>query len=103
MEAAGADVHFDNGWPGWEANLDNPLVKQTLATYKALFQTEPAVKAIHGGLECGYLAERLPGIQMVAFGPEIRHAHTPDEAVLLDTVEPFYDFVRQLVRDLCRA
>lgn len=103
MEAAGAEVSFENAWPGWEADLENPLVRQTLATYKALFETAPEIKAIHGGLECGYLSERLPNTHMVAFGPEIRHAHTPDEAVVLDTVEPFYRFVRQLVRDLCRG
>lgn len=101
MEAAGAEVHFDNAWPGWEANLDNPLVKQTVATFKSVFERPPQIKAIHGGLECGYLSERLPGTHMVAFGPEIRHAHTPDEAIVLDTVPPFFALVRQLVADLC--
>lgn len=103
MEAAGAEVEFDNGWPGWEADLENPLLAQTVSTYQALFATSPQIKAIHGGLECGYLSQRLPGVHMVAFGPEIRNAHTPDESVVLDSVEPFFMLVRQLVRDLCRT
>lgn len=103
MEAAGAQVEFSNAWPGWEADLDNPLVRTAISTYAELFDQAPAIKAIHGGLECGYLAERLPSCNMIAFGPEIVNAHTPDEAVVLDTVGPFYELARRLLRNLCRS
>lgn len=103
LEAAGASVTYENEWPGWEADLENPLVERVLSVYEDLYDAQPAVKAIHGGLECGFFAQRIPGISMIAFGPEIRNAHTPDEAILVETVPPFYALVRALVRDLCRA
>jgi dipeptidase D len=70
-------------------------------TYLRLFGRPPAIKAIHAGLECGVLGQRLEGVDMISFGPEIRHAHTPDEALVLDTMPRFWDFVSALVADLC--
>lgn len=102
LQAAGAGVLFQHAWPGWAADAENPLVERAIAVYEDLYAEEPEVKAIHGGLECGYLAQRIPGIHMVAFGPEIRNAHTPDEAIVLDTVPRFYELVRALVQDLCK-
>lgn len=50
---------------------------------------EPEVVALHAGLECGILAEKIPGLDMVSFGPTIKNAHSPDEACDIATVEPF--------------
>ena len=101
LEASGAQVEFRGAYPGWEADLDNPLLERHNQVYERLFGRPPAVKAIHAGLECGILHKRIPGVHMIAFGPEIRNAHTPDEAVLLDTVEPFWRLVAALASDLC--
>lgn len=48
------------------------------------------VGAIHAGLECGIIGEKLPGLDMVSFGPTIKGAHSPQERVLIPTVEPFW-------------
>ena len=103
LEASGATIEFQHEWPGWEADLTNPLVERAMAVYEKLYESQPAIKAIHGGLECGFFAQRIPGIEMISFGPEIRNAHTPDEAIVLDTVPRFYELVRALVRDLCKG
>lgn len=52
---------------------------------------EPKVTAIHAGLECGILGERLPGCDMVSYGPTILGAHSPDERLDISTVQPFWD------------
>lgn len=101
LEASGATSTYQGAYPGWEADLDNPLLARTIAVYEALFGEPPAVKAIHAGLECGILHTQMPSVHMVAFGPEIRNAHTPDEAVVLDTVEPFWRLLSGMARDLC--
>lgn len=49
------------------------------------------MKAIHAGLECGIIGEKLPGVQSVSYGPTIRGAHSPDERVKISTVAPFFD------------
>lgn len=101
LESAGANVRFEAAYPGWQADLDNPLLVRARVVYERLFGGPPEIKAIHAGLECGILNKRIPGLHMIAFGPEIRNAHTPDEAVVLDTVEPFWRLVSSLVSDLC--
>jgi dipeptidase D len=101
LEAAGATSTCEGAYPGWEADLDSPLLARVLDVYEAMFGEPPAVKAIHAGLECGILHKAMPEVHMVAFGPEIRNAHTPDEAVVLDTVEPFWRLLSGLARDLC--
>jgi dipeptidase D len=101
LVAGGAHVLFQGGYPGWEADVHDPLVARACAVYERTFGSRPAIKAIHAGLECGILRRRLPTVSMIAFGPEIRNAHTPDEAVVLDTVEPFFRLLVELARDLC--
>jgi dipeptidase D len=59
------------------------------------------LEAIHAGLECGILSDRLPGLEMVAFGPDIHDAHTPQESLVIDTVEPFWRHAVRLVASLC--
>lgn len=101
LESSGAEVRFSGAYPGWEAKTDTALVQQAERTYLRLFSRPAAVKAIHAGLECGILGRRLPGVDMISFGPEILHAHTPDESLVLDTMPRFWQFVSALVGDLC--
>ena len=60
-------------------------------SYKRLFGTEPKVKAIHAGLECGLFLEKYPSLDMVSFGPTLRGVHSPDERMLIPTVEKFWN------------
>ncbi len=101
LQASGADVSHDAAYPGWEADPESPLLQATKDAYERLFGEKAEIKAIHAGLECGILGQRLPGVSMVSFGPEIRNAHTPQETLVLDTVPPFFELVAELVRQLC--
>jgi dipeptidase D len=100
LEASGATVSCCHAFPGWEARLDTELLSTARASYSALFGRQPILEAIHAGLECGVLNDRVPGLEMIAFGPDIHDAHTPNETLVIDTVEPFWRFVVQLAADL---
>ncbi len=101
LEASGATIEYHNGFPGWEPQPDTDLVLQAKASFRMLFQHEVIIEAIHAGLECGILGDRVPGLEMIAFGPEIHDAHTPVESLLIDTVEPFWRYAVRLVANLC--
>ena len=58
------------------------------------FGSEPAVKAIHAGLECGLIGEKYPGMDMVSMGPQIESPHSPDERVQISTVDRFYRLLK---------
>lgn len=91
FELGGAKVETGEGYPGWKPNTDSPILKVAVDSYKKLFGVEPKIKAIHAGLECGLFLEKNPALDMVSFGPTLRGVHSPDERMLIPTVEKFWN------------
>ena len=87
------------GYPGWQPDFDSPLLARGIALHEKLFGFEPAVKAIHAGLECGILKSKKPGVDILSFGPTIRGAHSPTERLDIATVTPFWQYLRALLAD----
>ena len=101
LEHTGAVVTFHGAYPGWNADPGNPLLSAAKRTYEELFAEPARVKAIHAGLECGILGQRLDGVDMLSFGPEIWNAHTTDEMVFVHSVSAFWSLLAALVQNLC--
>ena len=87
---AGAKVTRKDGYPGWKPDLGSKALAVVREVYRKRWAQEPHVTAIHAGLECGLLGEKIPGLDMVSFGPQIEGAHSPDERVLVPSVERFW-------------
>lgn len=87
---AGAKVEHSDGYPGWAPNTDSHILRVTEKSYIKLFGTQPKVRAIHAGLECGLFLETHPGLDMVSFGPTLRGVHSPDERLEIATVDKFW-------------
>ena len=100
FDLAGASVSSNDPYPGWKPNPDSAIVRKAVAIYRDLFGSEPAVKAIHAGLECGLLIEKIPGMDAVSIGPEIRGAHSPEERVQISSVQKFYRHTAAILKDL---
>lgn len=85
----GTDVRISHsdGYPGWTPDPASPILKICTDTFRELFHEEPLTLAIHAGLECGLFATKYPGMDMVSYGPTMRGVHSPDERLLIDTVE----------------
>ena len=94
----GAKATHTEGYPGWKPNLGSPILKNAKETYRSLYGKEPAVKAIHAGLECGIIGEKYPGMDMVSFGPTLEGVHSPDEKIYIDTVEKFWNFLLAILK-----
>lgn len=90
FELGGATVETGDGYPGWKPNPSSEILRVAVESYKRLFGTEPKVKAIHAGLECGLFLEKYPSLDMVSFGPTLRGVHSPDERMLIPTVDKFW-------------
>ncbi len=60
----------------------------------------PEVKAIHAGLECGLIGEKVPGIDMISFGPQIEFPHSPGERVSIASVERFWQVLAAMLEEL---
>jgi dipeptidase D len=100
LSHAGAEVIFSDGYPGWEPNLTSEILKITRRSYLKLFRKEPLIKAIHAGLECGLVYEKIKGIDMISFGPTIRGAHTPEEMIEIKTAQMFWDLLVDVVTNM---
>ncbi len=100
LTRSGATVTFSDGYPGWPAEPDSPLLKQAVQTFEAVLGHAPKLTAVHAGLECGVLKGKLPRLQIISFGPDIRDAHTTQERIYLDSVPPFYACLAHLLADL---
>ena len=92
FENMGATVEQSGDYPGWQPNMNSPILQTMTSLYRELFHEEPKVKACHAGLECGLLGEKLPGVDMISFGPNIRAAHSPDEKVQISSVQKFWQY-----------
>jgi dipeptidase D len=99
-EMGGAEVTQGAGYPGWQPNLDSPILKTALDTYEQLHGRRPEVKAVHAGLECGIIGEKYPGIDMVSLGPTLEGVHSPDEKIHIDTVPKFYDYLLAILANV---
>jgi dipeptidase D len=87
---AGADTEVGEGYPGWKPNADSEILGITIEQYRRLFGKEPVVRAIHAGLECGLFMEKYPHLDMISFGPTLRGVHSPDERLLIPSVDLFW-------------
>lgn len=102
FELSGASVRVGDGYPGWQPNMDSKVLKLSKGVFKNLFSKEAEVKAVHAGLECGILANKYPGLDMVSFGPTIEGAHSPDERVKIPDVEKFYRLLKNILTEIAK-
>ena len=96
---AGAIVKHEGEYPGWAPAAESPVRDACVASYRKLFGTEPKVKAIHAGLECGLFTEKFPGLDMVSFGPTLRGVHAPGERLDLASLDKFVALLADVVQN----
>jgi len=99
-QLAGAEVEEGNGYPGWKPNLESQVLGVLKQVHVRELGVEPELKAIHAGLECGLIGEKVPGMDMASFGPQIEFPHSPDERVKIDSVDRFYRVVTATLAEL---
>ncbi|MCD4707298.1 MAG: beta-Ala-His dipeptidase [Candidatus Sabulitectum sp.] len=95
---AGARVSMGNGYPGWAPDQSSELLKTARASFIECFGSEPAIEAIHAGLECGIIGERVGNLDMISLGPDINDVHIPGESVCVSSVASFLDYLIDLLK-----
>ena len=100
FELAGAEVLVEDGYPAWKMNPNSELVNVAVEQYHKLFGKKPRVLGIHAGLECGLFSEKYPNLDMISFGPTLRYVHTPDERLLIPTVQMVWDHLLAILKNI---
>ncbi len=100
FELAGYRVTLSGDYPGWQPNPDSSILHLMKDLYVQMFNEEPVVEACHAGLECGILKAKYPHVDVISFGPTIEGAHSPDERVNIKSVEKFWNYLLETLKNI---
>ncbi len=99
-ERSGAALRAESGYPAWEWREASPLRECFKRCYRALYQKDIEVMAIHAGLECGVLSDKLEGLDAVSIGPDMKDIHTPRERLSISSSERTYQLIKEVLKSL---
>jgi len=100
FKLAGAETQSSTGYPGWKPNPASPILQTSQAVFERLFGEKPHITSMHAGLECGLFKERNPKLDMISCGPTLLGAHSPDERLNIPTVEKWWKFLVELLKNI---
>ena len=95
---AGGSMKVEGSYPAWRYNKDSKLKSSMIEAYKSVLGKDIKVVATHGGLECGLLMERIPGLEAVSLGPTMHGVHITDEKLKIDSVGRLYSFLVEYLK-----
>lgn len=99
-EFLGGEIELDGDYTAWEYCTDSKVRERVSEVYTKLYGREPVFEAIHAGLECGMLADKIPGMDAVSFGPDNFDIHTPKERLSISSTQRVYAFIVELLRSM---
>ncbi|WP_333802274.1 M20/M25/M40 family metallo-hydrolase [Sphingobacterium multivorum] len=100
FELGGFKVDFSGNYPGWAPNPNSEILEVLKSIYTRQHGEVPEVVACHAGLECGILGTNYPAMDMISFGPTILGAHSPAERVSISSVQKFWSFVLDILKEI---
>ncbi len=80
-------------YPGWEFAKESYLRTLCNQVYEKKYYQPLVIEAIHAGLECGFFASKIPGLDAVSIGPSMEDIHTPNENINLPSVKRTYEYL----------
>jgi dipeptidase D len=94
------EVEMSGSYPGWKPNPKAQILGIMTDLYKKLYNEAPKVVACHAGLECGIIKSHYPNMEMISFGPTIQGAHSPDERVNIESVQKFWNYLKETLKNI---
>ena len=87
-------------YPAWEYKKDSHLRDTMVRLFSEMYGKKPEVVAIHAGLECGMLSEKLPGLDCVSIGPNMHDIHTSREKLEIESTRRTWEFLLEILKAL---
>lgn len=97
---AGAKVEYGGAYNGWQPNANSPILKVMENVYEKLYGKKAEVTVMHAGLECGIIQGIYPDMDMISFGPDLKHPHSPDEAISILSVARVWEYLKSTLTDI---
>ena len=99
-ESMGGNCKTAGDYPGWAYKVVSPLRDSMIKIYQRMFGKEPVVEAIHAGLECGFFADKIPGLDCVSLGPDMKDIHTTEETMSISSVKRTWEFLLKILEEV---
>ena len=96
-ELVGGTVEVTGDYPGWQFRRESPLRDKMTAVYEEMYGTKPRVEAIHAGLECGILGSKIPDLDCVSIGPDMKDIHTTEETLSISSTRRVWEYLVKLL------
>ena len=94
----GGEVVTEGDYPPWEYLRDSKLRDVMTDVFEDMYGRKPVIEAIHAGIECGILSGKLPGLECVSIGPDIKDIHTPAERMSISSVQRVWDYMIEVLK-----
>lgn len=100
LEGSGFTVRIGGGYPAWAPNPDSTFTKEVKEAYIKIVGKEPVITAIHAGLECGTINDKIPGMDSLSIGPNLFDVHSVNEHVEVESAERVAAFVKAMLKEI---
>lgn len=99
-EGLGGVAERSGDYPAWEYKRDSVFREKLAAVYERMYGKPPVIQAIHAGLECGLLAGKLPGLDCVSIGPDMKDVHTTEEKLSISSTKRVWEFIVEVLKEI---
>lgn len=97
---AGAKTETSGEYPGWAYRKESPLRDKMVEVYTEIYQKEPEIRAIHAGVECGLFIHKIPGLDCISIGPDMKNIHTAEEELSITSVGRVWEYLLKVLEAL---
>lgn len=98
IEFTGGECYAEGDYPAWEYRKESAFRQSCVQAYQHIYGKEPKVMALHAGLECGILADKIDGFDAVSIGPDIYDIHTPSEKMNIASVQRTWKYILDILK-----
>lgn len=96
---AGVSQEVRGDYPGWAYQKNSPFRDMAVRVFKDMYGKEPEIQAIHAGLECGLFSAKIPGLECISIGPDMKNIHTTEERLSISSVERVWNYLVELLKE----
>ena len=97
-QAVGAQFRTEGEYPAWEFKKDSALRETMVRVFREMYGKDPVIQAIHAGLECGLLSDKIADLDAVSFGPDMVGIHTTGERLSISSTQRVWEYLVELLR-----
>ncbi|MDD2972082.1 MAG: aminoacyl-histidine dipeptidase [Lachnospiraceae bacterium] len=93
----GGEVVVSGNYPGWEYKEESKLREDMMRIYTQMYGKAPKIEAIHAGVECGLISDKIEGMDCISFGPDMQNVHTADEKLSISSTKRVWEFLTKVI------